>query len=211
MALSIFLLLSLSLHAALFFVDRIEMMQPSIVPLEEREPIYIDLVMTEVPEPEPEPVVEPIEPEVDIVIEEKVEPQPDPEPEVELEPPPEVVEDVVAEPDREEQELIEVAEVIAEDVITEPAIIRNPPPPYPQEARRRGWEGVVLLRVHITHEGRVSRIEVSNSSGYTLLDDTALRTAQRWRFVPARQRGHAVATSIELPVRFQLRPQRDSL
>ncbi len=212
---SVFVLLSVMLHAGLFSLGRMAMVQPSIMPLEELEPIFIDLVAPALPEPEP--VAEPLEPEViaaldpepeiEPMIEETLESPPEfePEPEMEPMPPPEEVMEVDIEPERIEEELIEVAQVITEEVITEPALIRNPPPPYPQEARRRGWEGVVLLRVGITREGRVADIAISQSSGYAILDESARRTVQRWRFTPARRLGVPVATTIELPVRFKIK------
>jgi periplasmic protein TonB len=212
--LSVFVLLSVMLHAGLFSLGRMAMVQPSIMPLEELEPIFIDLIAPELPEPES--VAEPMEhetitalnpePEIEPVVEDMLEtpPEPEPEPEMDPDPPPEEVEEFVIKPERVEEELIEVAQVITEEVITQPAIIRNPPPPYPQEARRRGWEGVVSLRVGITREGRVADVAISQSSGHAVLDESARRTVQRWRFTPARRLGVPVATTIALPVRFEL-------
>jgi periplasmic protein TonB len=146
------------------------------------------------------------EPEIEPIVEETLETPPEPEPEAEMspDPPPEEIVDADIEHERVEDELNEVAQVITEEVITQPAIIRNPPPPYSQEARRRGWEGVVLLRVSITHEGRVADVAISQSSGHAVLDESARRTVQRWRFTPARRLGVPVATTIALPVRFEL-------
>jgi protein TonB len=50
----------------------------------------------------------------------------------------------------------------------------NPPPPYPSTARRRGWEGEVLLLVDVTAQGEVCNVTVSRSSGYRILDRAAL-------------------------------------
>ena len=55
-------------------------------------------------------------------------------------------------------------------------------PVYPAEARRRGVEGTVLLRLKILLDGRVGKVEVARSSGSALLDRAASRSASSWRF-----------------------------
>lgn len=81
----------------------------------------------------------------------------------------------------------------------------NPPPRYPAVARRRGYEGRVVLRVVVDANGAVEAIEVAESSGHRILDRAALRTVRAWRFVPARRDGAPVAASVAVPVRFTLR------
>ncbi|HJM43834.1 MAG TPA: energy transducer TonB [Nitrospinota bacterium] len=55
-------------------------------------------------------------------------------------------------------------------------------PVYPAEARERGVEGTVLLRLKILSDGRVGKVEVTRSSGSALLDRAASRSASSWRF-----------------------------
>jgi outer membrane biosynthesis protein TonB len=50
---------------------------------------------------------------------------------------------------------------------------QNPTPPYPSEARRRAWEGTVLLLVEILENGRPERITIRQSSGHPILDEAA--------------------------------------
>lgn len=57
-----------------------------------------------------------------------------------------------------------------------------PIPRYPRRARRRGWEGVVDLRLRIDGAGRVSAVNVARSSGFGVLDDAAAAAARRSRF-----------------------------
>lgn len=45
---------------------------------------------------------------------------------------------------------------------------------YPPLARRRGWEGTVLLGLHIESNGQLEKIYVERSSGYAVLDNSAL-------------------------------------
>jgi protein TonB len=57
-----------------------------------------------------------------------------------------------------------------------------PPPRYPPQALRNGWEGRVELRVRIDASGRVEAAEVARSSGFAALDQAALAAARASRF-----------------------------
>lgn len=85
------------------------------------------------------------------------------------------------------------------------AYLNNPRPPYPEAAVRRGVTGVVTLRVLVAADGRAERVEIEDSSGSRLLDESALATVKHaWRFVPAKRGGLAVAATVLVPVRFEL-------
>jgi len=60
-------------------------------------------------------------------------------------------------------------------------------------ARRLGEQGEVRLDVHVSAEGKVLEIRLSQSSGSRLLDQTAIETVKKWRFVPATVDGKPVA------------------
>jgi protein TonB len=81
---------------------------------------------------------------------------------------------------------------------------RNPPPEYPRRARQLGFEGTVLLQVWVNSNGGVDHAKIAASSGYAMLDDSALRAVKGWRFTPARQGGQPVAALVQVPVRFTL-------
>lgn len=81
----------------------------------------------------------------------------------------------------------------------------NPKPPYPELAWRRGYEGTVRLKVEVLASGRVGRIWVKESSGYEILDRSALKTIQDWRFIPARFGGIPVKSTVIVPVTFKLK------
>ena len=49
---------------------------------------------------------------------------------------------------------------------------------YPQTAISRGWEGTVLLRVHVSSGGEVTDVEVIASSGFSVLDGAARKRGQ---------------------------------
>jgi protein TonB len=80
----------------------------------------------------------------------------------------------------------------------------NPKPLYPEFARRRGYEGRVRIEVEVLASGRVGRIWVKESSGYEILDRSALETIRDWRFIPARFGGIPVKSTVIIPVKFQL-------
>lgn len=82
--------------------------------------------------------------------------------------------------------------------------LHNTPPEYPPVARRRGEQGRVLLRVTVSTSGEATVVAVSHSSGYELLDQSALRAVRTWRFVPAKFNNHAVVAEVTVPVRFTL-------
>jgi len=82
--------------------------------------------------------------------------------------------------------------------------LHNPIPEYPPLARRRGEQGRVLLRVTVSATGEAAVVAVSESSGYELLDQSALRAVKTWRFVPAKFNNHAVVAEVTVPVRFTL-------
>jgi len=109
------------------------------------------------------------------------------------------------------QEALSGEEALSIEVPSQPAVrVEAAPigdytkPPYPVIARRRGWEGEVLLRVGVEGEGRVSAVEVDRSSGYPVLDRSALRWVETWRFAPATVDGSPVACEVIVPVRFVL-------
>ena len=80
----------------------------------------------------------------------------------------------------------------------------NPRPEYPDFARRKGWQGECLLRVTVTPEGTANDVSVHRSSGYAILDQSAVAAVRRWRFLPRVVAGQHLASTIEVPVNFSL-------
>jgi len=85
-----------------------------------------------------------------------------------------------------------------------PLYRENPTPVYPELARRRGYEGVVILEVMVTKEGRVNEFRVAISSGHAILDRAAEQTVREWRFEPGKRGNRPVAMKVRIPVRFRL-------
>jgi protein TonB len=82
--------------------------------------------------------------------------------------------------------------------------LSNPKPPYPAASRRLGETGTVHLRVHVSASGEAIKVQLKQSSGFERLDNSALETVARWRFVPARRGDEAVAAWVVVPIVFEL-------
>ncbi|MGC4365899.1 energy transducer TonB [Hydrogenophaga sp. R2] len=82
--------------------------------------------------------------------------------------------------------------------------LNNPRPPYPALSRRLGEQGKVTLRVFIETDGTASRAEVRTSSGFERLDQAALQTVLRWRYVPGKRGGTPEAMWVTVPINFVL-------
>ncbi len=87
---------------------------------------------------------------------------------------------------------------------TRPRYADNPKPIYPQEAKEKGYEGEVVLRVEVLVNGRVGQIEIKKSSSYELLDRSALSAVKQWRFIPAKKGDVAIPLWVSIPIKFQL-------
>jgi protein TonB len=72
---------------------------------------------------------------------------------------------------------------------------------YPQLARRRGWEGEVLLSFRIERDGHLQDIQVTKSSGYKLLDRSAVKALGKVTRIPWQDSN---TIDMQLPVVYQL-------
>ncbi|GJL55753.1 MAG: hypothetical protein NPIRA02_28850 [Nitrospirales bacterium] len=77
-------------------------------------------------------------------------------------------------------------------------------PPYPRFAREQGWEGITILRISIESDGSVTSAKTQKSSGYPILDESAVQTVTQWIFAPAKNGEFDVASTVDLPIRFDL-------
>ncbi|MGW8187203.1 MAG: TonB family protein [Desulfobacterales bacterium] len=90
-----------------------------------------------------------------------------------------------------------------EDAI--PEYRKNPPISYPTRARRKGYEGTVMLEVLVNRNGRVDDLRVLASSGYEILDRSAVKSVKTWSFKPAKKGNETVDMWVKVPVRFKLK------
>jgi protein TonB len=85
-----------------------------------------------------------------------------------------------------------------------PLYRQNPVPEYPLIARRRGYQGTVVLEVLVSRDGKVKELNLSASSGHSVLDRAALASVKGWLFDPGTRGGEKVEMWVKVPVRFQL-------
>jgi protein TonB len=75
---------------------------------------------------------------------------------------------------------------------------------YPWKAKRLHQEGVVELTVYINETGALDRVEITQSSGFDVLDQAALAAEKKSRFRPAKVGGRPVPSKAEVRYRFKL-------
>jgi len=95
-----------------------------------------------------------------------------------------------------------------EEKVTQPragaGYLNNPPPVYPEIAMDRGWEGKVLMKVHVLANGKPDKVSVLKSSGKDVLDEEAVRTVNKWSFVPAMRGTTPIDGWVTVPISFNL-------
>jgi TonB family protein len=85
-----------------------------------------------------------------------------------------------------------------------PSCIYCPDPQYSDEARKAKYQGVVVLMVIITLDGRATDIHVVKSPGLGL-DEKAIEAVRQWKFRPAvGPGGKPVVSQVPIEVTFRL-------
>ena len=75
---------------------------------------------------------------------------------------------------------------------------------YPQEAKKLGVQGTVLLTFVVEKDGRITDIRVLRGIG-SGCDEEAIRVVRDMpKWIPAKQRGRAVPVQFNMPIRFTL-------
>jgi len=74
---------------------------------------------------------------------------------------------------------------------------------YPAQLRDAGIEGTVILWIFVDEQGVVQKTEVKESSGYEVMDEAALSTAEEMRFAPAMNRDKATPVWLAQPITFR--------
>ena len=80
-------------------------------------------------------------------------------------------------------------------------LIKIEAPAYPAVAKRWHVQGTGKFRVSIdTNTGRVTDVSILKSTGYGVLDGSAIRTLKLWRWKPGKY------PTYDIPVTFKLDP-----
>ncbi len=64
------------------------------------------------------------------------------------------------------------------DIVSEGNILPN----YPAQAIERGWQGSVHLKLVLSEGGKVVESSLIKSSGFSILDEVALKASRLWQF-----------------------------
>lgn len=86
-----------------------------------------------------------------------------------------------------------------------PLYLINPTPKYPKIAKKRGYQGTVVLEVLVDRNGKVGSLKVLESSGYTILDRAAKSSVKNWLFEPGIIKNDKVEMWVRVPIRFELK------
>jgi periplasmic protein TonB len=73
----------------------------------------------------------------------------------------------------------------------------TPSPVYPEEAKRKGIQGIVLVRLFLEKTGAVDKAITLPPRTNPLLEDAALTAVHTWRFKPG-------VRTLEVPIEFKL-------
>jgi len=85
-----------------------------------------------------------------------------------------------------------------------PRFVQRVMPRYPELARRRGREGLVLLRLVIGPGGELRDVQVVEGGGHGF-DEAALAAVRTSLYAPAMRGGRGVECAALLPIRFALK------
>ncbi len=85
-----------------------------------------------------------------------------------------------------------------------PAPDRTAMPAYPQDLAAKHVEGIVVLRVSIDPKGDIANVEVVKSTDARFEKSAMDCVSKKWHFKPAMKGGVAVASKVNIPIRFSL-------
>lgn len=196
-------------HTVVNYFDRSKLQkEEKIEPVKKPSKVKITFVQP----PPPKPVVQEPPPPPKVVAlkpppKPKVKPKPAPKPKVQQLPPVQQT-PTVAEPDAIKVPAPPAPPAPVEEKVTPPSsgadYLNNPQPNYPEEAQDKGWEGKVVMKVHVQANGHPDSVTVIKSSGHDVLDDEAVRTVKEWEFAPAKRGDTPIAGVVTVPISFNL-------
>lgn len=82
-----------------------------------------------------------------------------------------------------------------------PVPVRTVAPDYPDELRREGVSGLVMVKCSIDEQGNVTETTVEKSSN-AAFEKPAIAAVKKWKFKPAKQDGAPVAIKVSIPIKF---------
>lgn len=149
---------------------------------------------------------------------------PPPPPKIEAAPPP-----FVPPPDISIDLPVESAPTTAITATTQKPVVKAPPPvqttivkpkqnsrrpmpiteeDYPPQSKRLEEEGVTTVRLYVLADGSIGDVQITTSSGFPRLDETAVRKLKRWRVNPGTENGKPVPMWMDLRVVWKIKKDR---
>ncbi len=98
---------------------------------------------------------------------------------------------------------LEKEAVRATGEINPPHLIKRVNPVYPEEARKAGIQGTVILEAMTDEQGNVARVKVLQS--IPQLDQAAIDALKQWKYEPVIIDGKPKAVVFTVTIRFQLK------
>jgi periplasmic protein TonB len=75
---------------------------------------------------------------------------------------------------------------------------------YPNASIAAKESGMVVMKICVTTQGSVDRVELAHSSGFPRLDQAAMSMAAEYRFRPAMREGHPVPACAQYNIIFKV-------
>jgi TonB family protein len=83
-------------------------------------------------------------------------------------------------------------------------ILRAPKPFYPQESRKSKEEGEVIVAVTVSPEGKIELVNIAVSSGFSRLDEAALKAAKKIRLSKEAASPDEDPVILRIPYKFKM-------
>lgn len=78
-------------------------------------------------------------------------------------------------------------------------------PVYPEQERKDGVQGTVLLSVVVKEDGSVGAVKpLQDVEGHPAFTESAMKAVAQWRFEPGEKDGKAVECQVGIPIKFAL-------
>jgi protein TonB len=94
-----------------------------------------------------------------------------------------------------------------DEKLTMPTILKESfvRPDYPEDARKAGAEGTVIIQVLVTKHGEVGAVTLREGiEEFPSMDRAAITAVRQWRFEPATKDGKPVDLEVDIPIQFAL-------
>jgi protein TonB len=89
----------------------------------------------------------------------------------------------------------------ADEKMEPPVPVRMAAPDFPEDMRRAGVSGLVLVSCLVDEKGEVQDMKVEKASNQVFVKP-AMLALSKWRFKPAQLGGNKISARVSIPIRF---------